>query len=353
MSKTDSSAARLAAPPRKPEPKKAADRLDAIAAEIAWFSEASWTLRPEPSIWKRPVFDSTGPFTIIRRKAARFRMPRLLKSELLDRFVSPNPADPSKLTSLVVVAHPDDESIGAGSRLRHLGDAWIVEVTDGAPRDLDCARRHGFETREAYADARARELRRALKAAGVPEDRLINIGFVDGEASLRLAELCLRLTEIIDDLKPAVVVTHPYEGGHTDHDATAFAVHLACGVLRREGVKPPAILELASYHAAAGEKVVQEFLPHDAADREQRIVHLSAAERRLKQRVFDCFTSQREVLRQFSTHFERYRPAPRYVFTKPPHEGLLNYERYGHLDRGFRWREHAQEALRQLRMRRD
>lgn len=327
-------------------------RLAAIQEEVRRFGEASLKPVPEPSIWHRPLFAENGPFAIIRRRASRFRIPRLLKSELLDRFTSANPHDLATITSMIVVAHPDDESIGAGSRLHLLGSAWVVAVTDGAPRDAQCIRDRGFDTREAYAEARDRELRNALALVHFPEDRLVTLDFADGEATLRLAELCMRIAELIDRIRPAVIVTHPYEGGHTDHDATAFAVHLACGILRREGVKPPAILELASYHARDGRKVVQEFLPHDGADREQRIVHLDEDQRALKRAMFDCFATQSHVLEQFSTQFERFRPAPRYLFTEPPHPGMLNYERYGHPDRGRTWRWHAENVLKALRMRR-
>lgn len=335
------------------DPAVYAARLSAIEGEVRWFADPRFTPKPEPSIWRRPLFGETGPVAIIRRKAARFRMPRRLKSELIDRFASSNAEDLAMLTSVIVVAHPDDESIGAGSRLGLLGDAWVVAVTDGAPRDDACARAHGFETREAYAAARECELRQALGVVGFPMDRLVKLDFVDGEATLRLVELCLRVAEIIDRIRPQVVVTHPYEGGHTDHDATAFAVHLACGILRREQVPPPAILELASYHSRNGRRVVQQFLPHAGADREQRVLRLDTEQRARKQRMFACFATQAGVLDQFSTHLERFRPAPRYVFTEPPHPGVLNYERYGHPERGRSWREHADQVLRLLRMRRD
>jgi LmbE family N-acetylglucosaminyl deacetylase len=331
-----------------------AARIAAIDEEIRALGENSLRSSVRQVVnWTESVFGQQGPFAIIKRNTARFRLPRAMKTDLIDRFVGTGGVEDSTLTTLIIVAHPDDESIGAGSRLRKLGDAWVVDVTDGAPLDPECAHRHGYDSPAEYAAARKRELEQALALAGLPPERLISLGIPDGQATLRLTELCLRVTELIDSLNPDVVVTHPYEGGHTDHDATAFAVHLACGVLRREGVTPPAILELALYNAQNGQKVLQRFLPHEAADRDQRLVRLSTADRLLKRQMFNVFSSQRSLLRNFSVEFERFRPAPRYVFTKPPHLGVLNYERYGDPDRGKIWRKHAERVLRGLGMRKD
>ena len=38
---------------------------------------------------------------------------------------------------MIVVAHPDDETIGMGAQLCRFHDALLLEVTDGAPRDVD------------------------------------------------------------------------------------------------------------------------------------------------------------------------------------------------------------------------
>ena len=85
-----------------------------------------------------------------------------VNDETLKSIPQKDRGDVNKLTTLIIVAHPDDESIGAGARLRKLGDAWVVDVTDGAPRDVECARRHGYDTPEEYAAARRTELEQQL-----------------------------------------------------------------------------------------------------------------------------------------------------------------------------------------------
>src|SRR5205823_8492208 len=319
------------------------------AAELFLISQVADKVE-EPH--QAPSLIQTPDLIITADRDARYRPPAEVTTEVLDRIAQRTALAEVLPSTLVVVAHPDDEAIGAGGLLGGLPDAVVVHVTDGAPRDERYAQSKGFATREEYARARRREVASALGHVGITPERIRGLGYVDGEASLQLLELVFDIADLIDEVRPEIVLTHPYEGGHTDHDATAFAVHLACGVLHREGICPPAVLELTSYHARNGKKVVQQFLPHRRADRGQRTVQLSEEDRNVKQRIFDSFDSQRHLLEHFSMQFERFRPAPRYVFTEPPHEGQLNYERYGDPDRGKIWREHAERALRALRMRR-
>lgn len=328
-------------------------RLAALELELQELGAGQTDRKPrQMARWFAPHGPVAAPQAIVRnRRTSRYRMPRTLKHELLDRFCRAETLPHENPSVMIIVAHQDDESVGAGSRLCKLTDAWVVHVTDGAPRNPEVAKRYGFETREEYAEARWNELMRAMELAGVPQDRLIHLGYADGEAAYRMVDLVIDVAELIDQHAPDIVITHPYEGGHTDHDATAFAVHLACGILRREGTTPPVVLEMTSYHDREGRRVVHEFLPHERADRARRAVHLTEGEQQLKQRMFECFTTQQAVLTTFSTAIEKFRPAPRYLFTQPPHEGLLNYEKYGDPELGERWRYNARQALAELRVR--
>jgi LmbE family N-acetylglucosaminyl deacetylase len=155
---------------------------------------------------------------------------------------------------------------------------------------------------------------------------------------------------LLDELRPEVVLTHPYEGGHTDHDATAFAVHLACGMLRREGTQAPIVLELTSYHNRSGKRVHADFLPFWPVP--MRRVDLPPEAQLLKAQMFRYFTTQQKVLSAFPLNVERFRLAPRYIFTVPPHDGPLDYERYYTTITGAEWRANAERALHVLRAKR-
>ena len=291
----------------------------------------------------------SGPALIIKPKRSRFKAGRKTGEHALERLIALGPVDVAPPRVAVIVAHPDDEAIGAGILLAEIPDAVVVHVTDGAPRSSATIRRRGFKTRDAYAEARRAEVVNALKLVGIPEERIRCLGFVDGEATLRLVELCHDVIDLLLELEPEVVLTHPYEGGHTDHDATAFAVHLACGILRREGVASPTILELTSYHQRNGKRVRSAFLPRKGVP--ERSLELDQDAQLLKARMFEAFISQRDCLRDFPLQSEKFRVAPRYDFTQPPHEGTLDYERFCATICGDEWRVRASRALDLLRAR--
>lgn len=297
----------------------------------------------------KPSPFSAASVWVRKQRDARFGLQGEVASSILERLTAIGAQVEALPSLMVIVAHPDDEAIGAGAVLRGIPEATVVHVTDGAPRDEDYAHRKGFPTREEYAQARRDEVVAALWIIGMPPERIRGLGFVDGEASLHLVELTHRIVDLISEMKPDVVLTHPYEGGHSDHDSTAFAVHLACGILRRDGLFAPVIMELTSYHNYEGKRRLFSFLPFPGA--REKTVELDEETKQIKRQMFDAFTSQNALLKTFPLEVERFRHAPRYLFTVPPHEGTLDYERLCNKMTGAEWRAHAEQALGVLRTR--
>lgn len=292
---------------------------------------------------------SAASFWIRKHRDARFGLQGDVATAILERLTAIGTAVEALPSLMVIVAHPDDEAIGAGAVLRGIPDSTVVHVTDGAPRDEEYAYRKGFPDREAYAEARRDEVVAALWIIGMPPERIRGLGFVDGEASFHLVELTHKVVDLLSEMKPDVVLTHPYEGGHSDHDSTAFAVHLACGILRRDGLFAPVIMEMTSYHSHEGKRRLFSFLPFPGA--REKTVELDPETKEIKRKMFDAFTSQNALLKTFPLEVERFRQAPRYLFTVPPHEGTLDYERLCNKMTGAEWRSYADQALQILRAR--
>ncbi len=249
---------------------------------------------------------------------------------------------------LVVAAHPDDDVIGAGALMARVARVRVAYVTDGAPRDGRDARARGFPDVAAYAAARRREAAAALVLAGVAPERLVWLGVPDQQATFALDQAACRLGELIRAVRPGVVLTHAYEGGHPDHDATAFAVQAALETC--PGQAGAALLEFAGYHATRQGGRSTDFLEDPACP--AVTFDLDAAAQRLKAAMFACHASQAAVLASFSCAREQFRAAPVYDFSRPPHEGRLLYERPGSgaewgID-GARWRAEAAAARARL-----
>ncbi len=166
----------------------------------------------------------------------------------------------------------------------------------------------------------------------------------DQRAAWHLEELTRGLVAVLQEFSPEAVLTHPYEGGHPDHDACAFAVHTAVRLCRRPA---PLLLEAPFYHLdGSGSMRTGAFLDEDRFPAVR--LELSPREQANKRARLACFASQTETLAQFGTEQEAFRLAPAYDFTQPPHGGKLLYECFPWGMTGVRFRALAGEAQRRL-----
>ncbi len=211
----------------------------------------------------------------------------------------------------VVVAHPDDETLGVGTRLACLRRMILIHLTDGAPRapgDRDA----GDPAPGDIAAQRMRETDAALQVLDAKPEHRIAYGHPDQESIRHLPEIVAALRRDLDGA--AFVLTHAYEHGHPDHDTASLAVYLACasaGARRKRAT----VIEFPSYHLGAHGARFGAFW-HDP-ERREWIATLGVRERARKAEALECFASQRDMLRNFPLDTERFRRAPDYDFSAP------------------------------------
>jgi N-acetylglucosamine malate deacetylase 2 len=250
-----------------------------------------------------------------------------MSQDVFEASIAPQGAQLPMPRAMLVFAHQDDEVVALGGRLGRYHSALFVHVTDGAPRNEQDSRAHGFASLQSYQEQREQELSCALNMAGLQHAGRVRLGIPDQETGLQLSYLVKRLEQLLIEWRPEVVFTHPYEGGHPDHDACAFGVHRAVARLRAKQLPAPLIVEGAFYHAGIQGIATGCFLPH--AQKTQEIVfQLTPKEQLRKEALIACFTTQQETLRNLPAERECFRIAPDYDFRQPPLCEQVFYEQH-------------------------
>lgn len=222
--------------------------------------------------------------------------------------------------ALILVAHPDDETIGAAGIMQRTRDAIVVFATDGAP--LNPNSWQAFGSREAYVNERKNEALQALDIIGIQNveflaDRAPET-FIDQELYWHLEPAFSALADAVRTYSPGSILTLAYEGGHPDHDCCAFL-----GAQLGKKFSLP-VWEMPLYHRRGdGQLERQNFL---APQSNEQTLELSPAELELKKTMLQTYVSQREVLKDFGPCAELFRSQAAYDFSKPPHHGTVNYE---------------------------
>ena len=168
-------------------------------------------------------------------------------------------------------------------------------------------------------------MRAALALAGVGAERMVQLGVPDLAASEDLPRLVYRLTLLLRGLKPGVIVTHGYEGGHPDHDAAAFAAQAVVERLSREEGWSPPLVEMLSYHQEGDELVADRFLaaPTDRfavtlrlTPREREVVNLIARGYRYKETAQRLNITIKTLESHMRRIFDKLQVASRHELTR-------------------------------------
>jgi N-acetylglucosamine malate deacetylase 2 len=231
--------------------------------------------------------------------------------------------------TLVIAAHADDEAVACGGLLQRMRAPVVVICTDGAPRDEYFWRQYG--SRSAYAHIRAREASRAAQAVRVREIDLLPSFtseeiFVDQELFRRIPQAMECVLQVAARVRPDAVLTLAYEGGHPDHDACNFLGRQLASDLRVP------VWEAPLYQRAGASMIVQRFISCSGGEVQ---VDISPEELARKKTMQAAYVSQSDVLKMFDPRQETLRPMAQYDYSRPPHDGPLNYEAWGWPIRGW------------------
>ena len=222
--------------------------------------------------------------------------------------------------TLVLVAHPDDECILCGGLLQKMREPVVVYATDGSPQDSYFWNAYG--SRAAYSRLRQEEARRALAQVGVTEIVFLSDRderLIDQELFRNLGATYELLRSEVDRVRPDAILTMAYEGGHPDHDSCSFLAWK----LGAE-VKIP-VWEAPLYRRRKAELSVQEFAEQNGTEH----FYEPTGEELIRKRAMCLeYASQGDFLRVFGLERETFRPQAEYDYSRPPHEGPLNYERW-------------------------
>jgi LmbE family N-acetylglucosaminyl deacetylase len=204
-------------------------------------------------------------------------------------------------TLLVVMAHPDDESMGCGGIIvRHTRAGVQTHLVCATYGEAGWTGKPPGTKEEDLAEIRAAELERAAHALGLSRVELWD--YPDGSVSVSdRQEITQRIWEEITRWRPRAVIGWGPDGGygHPDHIAVGACTDAAVMAMA-EGDRP------ALYHLAfdkqladfyreavrlAGSGAAPQLVVQDAVD---VVIELHADEVMMKLRAIDCHASQLE-----------------------------------------------------------
>lgn len=212
---------------------------------------------------------------------------------------------------VVLVAHPDDETIACAGLLQRATRGLVVFAVDGAPPHYGFEKKFGSLLN--YSSIRLEEASRALKfIPGVSVRRLTRptgTAFVDQHLVLDLPEASASLRHVISDFNPSLFVSHAFEGGHVDHDA--------CHILAKQASAEFGLrhLEFPLYwRTGDGTDVFQQFRPNG---NREFILQLTSQELNRKRRMFVEYRTQQNLTSVFTLENERFRYVTEAEHSKP------------------------------------
>jgi LmbE family N-acetylglucosaminyl deacetylase len=198
----------------------------------------------------------------------------------------------------IVVAHPGDEAVSVSwlmARLQNRASVYCLTLgSHGCPGGLNLPPLHHVQNGGPGATKAAAAL------AGVPQERCHNLGLQETELARDLETLVWLTTAAVSADKPRLLVTHACEGKSLDHDATAFAVHMAARMMARSG-GAPLVVEVPRHLAGDDSDEHRLALAHQAVR-----IEFGPESRKVKRRMMQCHCDTTATIDSGSLQSESY-----------------------------------------------
>jgi N-acetylglucosamine malate deacetylase 2 len=221
--------------------------------------------------------------------------------------------------TLIIVAHPDDEAVACAALMQRMREPYVLFCTDGGPLDVYFWGRYG--SRQAYSLMRKEEARVALSHVPVNDLEFLktrdNEHIIDQQLFQHLPEATEAVSDVVQRVQPQALLTLAYEGGHPDHDSCNFIT----SIIARQRSLPAWEMPIEPLF----KKVERNFQKLRSAPQPAIQLHPTADEIARKHQVLEAYASQGD-LAYLDSVTETFRPLPAYDYTRPPHDGVLNYE---------------------------
>lgn len=212
---------------------------------------------------------------------------------------------------LILVAHPDDETLACGGLLQRMPASMVVFATDGAPPHYGFERK--FHSLKNYSNLRFQEAARVC--ASLPNcsfQRLTKPGgsyLVDQHLFHDLHPALNSFCDTARAFSPDALLSHAYEGGHIDHDACAFIASHAAADLSIKRFEFPLYSQDEN-----GKAVFQQFRDSGPVPLEWRLTEAEAA---CKAKMLAEYATQPGLAAMFQLATERIRDASHTDFSVP------------------------------------
>lgn len=185
--------------------------------------------------------------------------------------------------TLLLVAHPDDESISSSFFLQRQQHSYVAFATSGGYTTPDRLNRVHLPSLSAYASKREEEALNALRLVPGTEGREF-FRLPDSRLHQHLAEFFKMLSDAVQRHKSDFLLTHALEGGHSDHDCCSF---MASRIRERFNVN---VWEMPTYHRQGFRILSQEF--REGTDDTTVVATPSEMERTTKRAMLECHNTQ-------------------------------------------------------------